>query len=372
MEGGLDMPDSTGGARIFALPVEEELEYLRCKYDCGPRAIFTGLRPCHVGDSWDGNSTGDCGQDGDDISLAVVCGADESQMQAWRMKGRSTNEGESYHPLIQLLEHKQRKRKRAAIGGDSAVAQSLFRAVAEGGGSRMHSRAMAHLASSMARLIDGEPGMRAFLRQTGHSLPRGVLRADRAARELPRGEVPWWVASLDGLQILVPGIPGEGALRERLRRRVKDILWQALADRPWAGWAAREDIALAPVVHDNWRLLPWEGKHAERLTIRRILDGAARAHIAKPKLERVPPCPCCRGGQDEQEHWLLRCPAMQEQREAAWGKVVNEVGECSLSCGRVFRQHGSSTARSGVIAFCWRPNCSRWAKSHSYEPTAPI
>eukprot|EP00661_Eupelagonemidae_sp_cell13_P013958 gene13958-biopygen15629 len=91
------------------------------------------------------------------------------------------------------------------------------------------------------------------------------------------------------------------------------------------GRAAREPLLSAPLVHRNWRLNHWEIKCAERLAIRRVLDGAARAHFLK--LPKIQLCPCCRNAPDEQEHWLLQCPAMNGQRNAQWEKISTQFGE---------------------------------------------
>ena len=122
---------------------------------------------------------------------------------------------------------------------------------------------------------------------------------------------------------LVAGVKGEGAQRSKLRQRVEDILVQRLARRPWCGWATREELERQPDVLDNWRIRPWECKNAERLAIKRLLDGAARAHFRGEK--HVPRCPCG-VGDDEQEHWLLLCHGVAAVREEWWGKVENEVG----------------------------------------------
>jgi hypothetical protein len=78
-------------------------------------------------------------------------------------------------------------------------------------------------------------------------------------------------------------------------------------------------------VLDNWRIRHWECRQAERLAIKRNLDGAARAHF---KGGDVPDCPAgCPGSKDEQEHWLLICKGLEGVRNEGWKLVEEEVGE---------------------------------------------
>ena len=121
---------------------------------------------------------------------------------------------------------------------------------------------------------------------------------------------------------LVAGVKGEGALRPKLRQRVEDILVQGLARRPWCGWATREELERQPDVLDNWRIRPWECKNAARLAIKRLLDGAARAHFRGEK--HIPMCPCG-VGVDEQEHWPLLCHGVATVREEWWGKMQSKM-----------------------------------------------
>ena len=188
----------------------------------------------------------------------------------------------------------------------------------------MWSREMSHFAPVLARLLQGDPGLRAYVRQTGHSLSPGMQVADAAGRRGERREVRGWESGRDGVLPLVAGSPGEGGLRAKLTQRVEEILVERLKAREWAGWAAREQLVRLPDVQENWRVQPWEVKQAERLAIRRLLDGAARAHFRGE--QSVPPCPGCRHGKDEQEHYLLVCPALGKLRDKWWGEVMQEVG----------------------------------------------
>ena len=143
---------------------------------------------------------------------------------------------------------------------------------------------------------------------------------------MPRGEQGKGRASRDGRvedgACCRWGVKGEGALRAKLNQRVEDILVQRLARKPWSGWAASETLERQPDVMDNWRLRPRECKNAERLAIKRILDGAARAHFRGE--EHIPLCPC--GVRvDAQEHWLLRCHGVATEREERWEKVESEA-----------------------------------------------
>ncbi len=47
---------------------------------------------------------------------------------------------------------------------------------------------------------------------------------------------------------------GEGGLRGKLRMRTREILKGRLAAREWSGWTAREKLAEAPDITDNWRV----------------------------------------------------------------------------------------------------------------------
>ena len=84
-----------------------------------------------------------------------------------------------------------------------------------------------------------------------------------------------------GLTLLVTGERGEGCIRDKLKQRMGYQLTEGLKKHKWAGWTAREATHDGPDVFNNWRLMPWQHKHAERLATRRILDGAARAHFLK-------------------------------------------------------------------------------------------
>eukprot|EP00661_Eupelagonemidae_sp_cell13_P002914 gene2914-3012_t len=95
----------------------------------------------------------------------------------------------------------------------------------------------------MLRLLDGVPHMRAYIRQPGHSLPRGLVWADAAVRNAECSDMAGWKDSMDGIQILVAGDRREGDLRNKLRDRCKEILKHLLAAREWSGWIAREEVA---------------------------------------------------------------------------------------------------------------------------------
>ena len=175
-------------------------------------------------------------------------------------------------------------------------------------------RHMAQYSGVLARFRKGAPGRRAFVRQTGHSLSAGVQAADAMGRAGERPSITGWESGRGGVLPLVAGVKGEGALRAKLNQRVEDILVQRLARKPWSGWATSETLERQPDVMDNWRLRPRECKNAERLAIKRILDGAARAHFRGE--ERIPLCPCG-VSVDEQEYWLLRCHGVATQGTAS-------------------------------------------------------
>ena len=102
--------------RVFGVPIEEELEYIRCKWDCGPRAVYRGDRPCHIPKDWDWVTAGDCGRYGqEEIAFAVVSGELAAQRIVFRMRGRSTNEGETMHCLAQFTSANRGSARRAAV-----------------------------------------------------------------------------------------------------------------------------------------------------------------------------------------------------------------------------------------------------------------
>ena len=119
----------------------------------------------------------------------------------------------------------------------------------------------------------------------------------------------------------------EGGLRRKLKARVRSILLSRLRAHDWAGWAAREPLEDGPDVMQNWRVRPWQRKYATKLVTKRFLDGAARNHFLKRQRIAACPHPDCKGGIDEQEHWLLVCPGLEVQRKKGWKKVYREVGE---------------------------------------------
>ncbi len=293
---------------IFALPLEEELDYVLGKGQGGACAIYKGTRPVAppvtAGPKWDWVTYGDAATGTGNTYPSVVKGLQPEEGISWTMRGRTSNEGEGYTVLVQVRGAREAGARMAVIGGDSKAAESLFRAVATGKGSYMWGRHMSLYSETLARMMRGTQGLRVYVRQTGHSLSAGVQAADAAGRTGVRPSIIGWESGRGGVLPLVAGVRGEGALREKLRQRVEDILVQRLAQRSWGGWAARERIARKPDVLENWRVRPWERRNAERLAIRRILDGSARAHFRG--YTHIPRCPC---GvyKDEQGHWLLMC-----------------------------------------------------------------
>ena len=286
--------------------------------------IYMGKRPAHLGRNWDLSTSGDAGVEGTVAFPAVVTGVGGEWEQCWAMEGRTNNDGEVYHVLVQLKRANEVGARRAAVGGDSTVAEAVFRAAAQGRGSGMWNRDMSHYAPVMEGLMKGVQGARAFIRQSGHSLPPGIQAADAAGRRGNREKLAAWCSGSGGVLPLVAGEAGEGGLKAKVRARVKLILKQELQAHAWAGWAAREDVAEQPDVLCNWRILPWLCKQAERMATKRILDGAARAHFNKTG--EVCKCPYCGGALDEQIHWLLDCVGLARRREEEWSKVVASVG----------------------------------------------
>ena len=112
----------------------------------------------------------------------------------------------------------------------------------------MYSRVMSPLVGKLELLLRGDEGMRAFIRQSGHSLYRGILWVDAAARGAAVGYLPGWRRSWQGLQILLTGEGGTGNLRTCLQERVDVLLRKNLEARPWSGWTARESILDTPCV----------------------------------------------------------------------------------------------------------------------------
>eukprot|EP00666_Eupelagonemidae_sp_cell4sb_P009891 gene9891-4226_t len=216
---------------VFGLPIEEELRYLRGRRESGPRAVYLGRRPAHLGPPWDWASAGDSGTEGSVAFPAIVTGDGADHEKSYQLVDRTNNEGEAYHVLVQARSANRAGATRAAIMGDSDVAEKLFTAVSEGGGSRMWGRDMSQFAPALDRLLLRNPGTRAYIRQPGHSLPPGLQMADRAARRGKRERVPGWLRRYGGVCILLAGEKGDGGTRARLEKRIQDILRDALAER---------------------------------------------------------------------------------------------------------------------------------------------
>ncbi len=355
-DGGLGEREEAG---IFALPIEEELEYLPRRGRAGQRAIFKGNRAAHIGEEWDWVSWGDSAYDGEAAYPAVVTGPGEENRECYVLPGRSSNEGEAYAAVAQLAAQGRKAARKGSVGSDSKVCEALFRAVSTGKASSMCGRDMSPYSPVLQRIMGDDQGFRAFIRQTGHSLSPGVQIADAAGRGGKREIARGWECGYGGVKPLVPGIRGEGGVRAKLKRRVAEILKGRLAGRAWSGWAVRESQKLCPDVLDNWRIRHWECRQAERLAIKRNLDGAARAHFRGGD---VPACPAgCPGCKDEQEHWLLVCRGLEGVRNKGWKLVEEEVGDWVrelsvveqhlLMAGRIPRHPVTGGGWGGAVVF---------------------
>eukprot|EP00661_Eupelagonemidae_sp_cell13_P018154 gene18154-biopygen15959 len=138
----------------------------------------------------------------------------------------------------------------------------------------MYSRSMSHLLSKIGQVLEGMEGMRAFIRQMDHSMHRGVLVADTVGRGESAAEGANKPDPEGGIGIsTVGGVGGQGGCSG-----AHDGFWMELRERTFLS--------------------------------------STRSSVL-----------CCRGGLDEQEHWLLKCPAMQQQREVPWGITDGQFGD---------------------------------------------
>ena len=140
---------------------------------------------------------------------AMVTDLTEDSEQVWRLPDKTIPEGESYHVVAQAAAAP--KGQAAVFGGDSSTAAGMFMAAASGVGSRIWDRDMEQFAAVLAEEVGEEKGDRVFLRQTAHSLSRGMQAADVAAGKVNKAtRARQWGKFEGGWRILVAGQAGTG------------------------------------------------------------------------------------------------------------------------------------------------------------------
>ena len=122
----------------------------------GACAIYRGTRPVTAGPTWVWVTYGDAATSDGNTYPSVVKGLRPEEGISWTMRGRTSNEGEGYTVLVQVRGAREAGAQMAVIGGDSKVAESLFRAVATGKGNYMWGRHMSLYCEALARMMRGK------------------------------------------------------------------------------------------------------------------------------------------------------------------------------------------------------------------------
>ena len=151
--GGLQ---GTARYQIFHRPLEEDLQWIPCRTGQGQRAVYQGNIPVHIGERWDWVSWGDAGMKGGTAYPAIVTGWGNGEAKTWSLPGKTVQEAEAHHVVVQTKQAWRDKEPKATVGGDSKVAESMFVAAAVGGGSRIWSREMSQYTAVMEGTLEDE------------------------------------------------------------------------------------------------------------------------------------------------------------------------------------------------------------------------